>query len=102
MSGLYIEGRQRKVGTCSESGPQIKGPTQNPATKRDIGRTPTSWERLNSFFRDPVTPTGAELANVLNERSRHELAELSMVTHALRIRIDDKMVMYHLFSRDQF
>ena len=57
---------------------------------------------MNSFLRDPTTPTGAELANVLNRKSRHELAELRTVTHALRIKIDDIIVMYHRFSLDQF
>jgi hypothetical protein len=57
---------------------------------------------LNSFLRDLVTPTGAELANVLNSKSGYELAELDTVTHALRIRTDDIIVMYHLFNLDQF
>ena len=57
---------------------------------------------MNSFLRDPTTPTGAELAKVLNRKSRHELAELRTVTHALRIKIDDIIVMYHRFSLDQF
>ena len=57
---------------------------------------------MNSFLRDLVTPTGAELANVLNSKSGYEFTELDTVTHALRIRIDDMIVMYHLFNLDQF
>ena len=52
---------------CSESGPQISGPTQYPATKSEIKSAPTSLPKWNLTIRSATIPEGIELANVLEE-----------------------------------
>ena len=58
----------RKIGLrpyCSDSGPHNIGPTQYPATNKDIVNVPTSSEKLNCCISCGTIDEGAELAKVL-------------------------------------
>jgi hypothetical protein len=58
----------RKIGLrpyCSDSGPHNIGPTQYPATNKDIVNVPTSSEKPNWCVSCGTIAEGAELAKVL-------------------------------------
>jgi hypothetical protein len=65
---MYTKNVQMKIGRrpyCSESGPQSKGPTQYPQTKRATVRVPTSSENPNCCWSAGIIADGALLENVL-------------------------------------
>jgi hypothetical protein len=69
LSVTYI--RNKIKCTCSESGPHSSGPTQYPATNKDIVSTAASSEKWNWAISSGMMLDGAELANVLKSRLKH-------------------------------
>ena len=68
LLAVYTKKAMIKIGLrpyCSDSGPQRIGPTQYPATNKDIVKVPTSPEKPNWCLSCGTIPEGAELANVL-------------------------------------
>ncbi len=56
---------QKKGRTDSDKGPHNNGPTQYPATKREMVRVAISSLKEKYAMRFPATPDGEEDANVL-------------------------------------
>lgn len=104
LLAVYTRKAMMKIGLRpyrSDNGPHKSGPTQYPATNKDIVNVPTSPEILNCRISCGTIPEGAALANVL-WMHQNLSKNPDKGTNELRTSNPASIVMYPLLSEDQF